>query len=138
MKLERIGSLCFFAAPTPVVFKREGFLAIVYAGEGHLILNGKHSIALSDGVFRIPLRLLRDGENTLSLSSKEGSLRVESIVKENGAATPVGISADDALRLAFGEILRLRGALNEQAKDVCALKEKTEKLEKSKKRTLFS
>ena len=132
MKLEKTDSLCLFVSPAPSPLKAGGTLSVVFDGKGHLLLNGKHSLAAKDGVFLIPHRLLSEGENTLSYSSENGSIPCEGLSVREGLITPSGISEKDAVRLLFGEVLRLRAALREQAKEICILQEKT------KERTLFS
>jgi len=54
MKLEKIGSVCFFASPTPIPVKKNGALSVIYGGQGHLVLNREHTLSQRDGVFRIP------------------------------------------------------------------------------------
>lgn len=132
MKLEKIGGLCFFASPTVLADKGEGSFAVIFDGGGHLLLNQKHSLSLRDGVFRIPYRFLREGENTLSLCTEEGSFRAEGLLKKDGFISPLGMDAADAVRLLSGEMLRLRQALRAQGEKIRALQEK------NKERTLFS
>lgn len=132
MKLEKIGSTCFFASPTAVPVKAGSSLSVVFGGEGHLVLNREHTLSLKDGVFRIPVSFLKEGENTLSLSTKEGALRSEGLTLRDGTVFPSGISAEDYLPVLFKELRRLDGALSAQAKEIAALKEKT------KERALFS
>ncbi len=132
MKLEKTDSLCLFVSPTPSPVKAGGMLSIVFDGDGHLLLNGKHTFTPKDGAFLIPHRLLSEGENTLSLSSGSGSTPCEGLSVRDGLITPSGIGERDAVRLLFSEVLRLRTALQRQAKEICILQEKT------KERTLFS
>lgn len=132
MKLEKLDRMCLFASPTALPVKAGGMLAVVYDGKGHLLLGGKHPITLKDGVFFIPHRLLCEGENTLSLSSEEGSIPCESLTVKDGLITPTGICEKEGLRLLLGEVLHLRAALQKQAKEIRTLQEKT------RERTLFS
>ena len=132
MKLEKIGNVCFFASPVSISVKKGGALSVIYNGEGHLVLNREHTLALKDGVFRIPFSLLKEGENTLSLSSKEGALSSEGLTLRDGAVSPSGISPEALLPALFKELRRLDRALTSQAQDITLLKEKT------KERALFS
>ena len=132
MKLEKIGNACFFASPATVPVKAGGALSVVFSGEGHLVFNREHTLSLRDGVFRIPFSLFKEGENTLSLSTREGSLASESLTLKEGAVFPSGISAEVYLPALFKELRRIDGALKAQAEEIAALKEKT------KERALFS
>ena len=132
MKLEKIGSTCFFASPTAVPVKAGGALSVVFGGEGHLVLNREHTLSLKDGVFPIPVSLLKEGENTLSLSTKEGALSSEGLTLRDGVVSPSGISPEALLPALFKELRRLDRALASQAQDITLLKEKT------KERALFS
>ena len=132
MKLETLSNLCFFASPTPSSVKKGGTLSIIFEGKGHLVLNGRHAFSLSDGVFKIPHALLKEGENTLSIASPEGSFSVESLTVKDGLVFPSGIRSEVYLPLLFKEVRRLKDALRAQAEEICVLKEKT------KERTLFS
>ena len=132
MKLEKIASLCFFASSAPVPVKAGGTLAVIFDGRGHLVLNKTHTLTLHDGIFRIPLSLLKEGENTLSLSTEKGTLASEGLVFEVGTVRPAGVSAEEYLPALFKELRRLDRALSAQAEEITALKEKT------KERALFS
>ena len=132
MKLEKIASLCFFASSVPVPVKAGGTLAVIFDGSGHLVLNKTHTLAPHDGVFRIPVSLLKEGENTLSLSTERGVLSSEGLIFEGGTVRPSGFSAEKYLPLLFKELRRLDRALSAQAEEISILKEKT------KERALFS